>query len=325
MTHVEADIAPDPESAAALVTADVPIADPRDTIAAVLAGMEGRSFQSASHVVIVAEGTLAGVVTIEDVLAADPGSPVLAAVRGDPTVAALGTDQEVAVWNAARNNTTTVAVVDPSGRFRGLIPPATILRVLEREHDEDLARLGGYLRETESARRASSESVIRRLRHRLPWLLVGLAAAMLSAGLIGAFEDDLSRNLALAFFLPGVVYLADAVGTQTETLVIRGLSVGVGIRQVVTREVITGFLIGLVLALAFLPVAWIWQGPRLAATVAVALFAASAIATAIAMVLPSLFSHFGVDPAFGSGPLATVVQDLLTIAIYLEAARLILI
>ncbi len=315
---------PEREVAGALATLDVPTAHPDDHPTAILDRMKGRAYRSASHLVVVDDGSIVGVVPIEDLLSADSGKTVASAIRGAPTTVTPDTDQEVLAWNAARSDDTAVAVADEAGQFLGLVPPAAILSVLEHEHEEDLARLGGYLHETETARRASSEAIRRRLWHRLPWLLVGLAAAMLAASLMSAFEHDLERNLALAFFLPGVVYLADAVGTQTETLVIRGLSVGVGIRQVVLRETVTGLLIGLALAAAFLPLAWWWQGPEVAIIVALALLAASSIATIVAMALPSVFSRFGIDPAFGSGPLATVIQDLLTIAIYLGIARAIL-
>ena len=80
----------------------------------------------------------------------------------------------------------------------------------------------------------------RRIWHRLPWLLVGLFGAMLSAVVVAAFETQLERNVLIAFFVPAVVYMADAVGTQTETLVVRGLSVGVPIGEVLKRELITG-------------------------------------------------------------------------------------
>jgi magnesium transporter len=140
--------------------------------------------------------------------------------------------------------------------------------------------------------------------------------------MVEGFQETLRAELALAFFLPGVVYLADAVGTQTETLMIRGLSVGVPIRGVVGRETLTGVLAGIVLALLFFPAALLaWGNPRVAATVAVALFSACSVATMVAMALPWLLHRLGWDPAFGSGPLATVIQDLLSIAIYLAAAR----
>ncbi len=74
--------------------------------------------------------------------------------------------------------------------------------------------------------RPRSEPVARRLWHRLPWLGLGLLGAMASAVIVGAFEEEIREEVLLAFFLPAVVYMADAVGTQTETVVIRGMALG---------------------------------------------------------------------------------------------------
>jgi magnesium transporter len=188
------------------------------------------------------------------------------------------------------------------------------LAVLLWEHDVDMARLGGFPRDTASARTAGQEAVRRWVLHRLPWLLLGLAGAFVAADIVGAFEAQLQGRVILAFFLPGVVYLADAVGTQTEALVIRGLSVGVPIGRVVFRELLTGLLMGLALALAFAPIAlWRWGQADVVLAVALSLLAACSIATVIATSLPWLLRRLGLDPAFSSGPLATVVQDLLSI------------
>jgi magnesium transporter len=200
---------------------------------------------------------------------------------------------------------TSLAVVDGSGRFVGVVPPRRLLAVLLAEHEEDLVRLSGVLRSTRSARRASEEPVGRRIGHRLPWLVLGLLGALASAGIVSSFERDLESTITLAFFLPGVVYMADAVGTQTEALVIRGLSVGLPIGRVVRRELLTGLVVGVVIAAAFLPAGLAaWDDTDVAITVAVALFAACSTATLVAMTLPWLFSRLGADPAFGSGPLA---------------------
>jgi len=143
---------------------------------------------------------------------------------------------------------------------------------------------------------------------------------MVSAVLMGAFETALSANLVVAYFIPGIVYLADAVGTQTEALTIRGLSVGVGIRRVVAPETLTGLVVGALLGgVVFVVILAVWRDPGVAAAVAIAVLAASSIAVLVALALPWLLHRLGQDPAFGSGPLATVVQDLLTIVIYLGA------
>jgi magnesium transporter len=138
---------------------------------------------------------------------------------------------------------------------------------------------------------------------------------------MGSYEDVLARQVLVAFFVPGVVYIADAVGTQTEALVIRGLSVGIGIARVAVREVLTGVVLGALLAaLAFPLIVVVWQDIEVAGAVSAALFAASAIATIVAMALPWIFHRLGGDPAFGSGPLSTVVQDLLSVLIYFAIA-----
>src|SRR3990170_111561 len=98
----------------------------------------------------------------------------------DPQVVAPGVDQEVAAWKAVQHGETSLAVVDAEGRFAGFIPPGRLLAVLLWEHDEDMARLGGFVRDTAAARTASEEPVARRFWHRLPWLMVGLLGALLA-------------------------------------------------------------------------------------------------------------------------------------------------
>ncbi|GAB2727941.1 magnesium transporter [Nocardia thraciensis] len=228
------------------------------------------------------------------------------------------------MWEALRHNEPALAVVDGEGRWLGVIPPQRLLSVLLREHDEDVARLAGYLSSTAGARTATEEPVGRRLWHRLPWLLVGLAGAMLAAGVVDAFHAQLEREVLVAFFIPGIVYLADAVGTQTEALVIRGLSVGVGIRRIVYREAVTGALIGLLIALVSYPLTLLfWGNQEASLAVSVSLLAACSVAGVVAMALPWAISRLQVDPAFGSGPLATVVQDLLSILVYFAVAAVI--
>jgi magnesium transporter len=144
---------------------------------------------------------------------------------------------------------------------------------------------------------------------------------MAASGIVASFEEQLMEIVLLAFFIPGIVYMADAVGTQTEALVIRGISVGVPIKRVLVRELITGVVVGAVIAGAFFPFArLVWGDTAVAAAVALALLASCSVATLVAMALPYLLHRLGRDPAFGAGPLATVIQDLLSILIYFAIA-----
>jgi magnesium transporter len=312
-------------TAAAHATRAVPVARPDDTVDAVLKAMQGKTFDCAAVVAVCNTDRLAGLVTVERLLAADPQTPVRRIMDAKPPRVAPGTDQEHAAWQAVQHGEPGLAVVDARGRFVGLIPPQHLLRVLLEEHDEDMARLGGYLKRSALARAASEENVAARLWHRLPWLGLGLIGVLVSAGLLAASEARLSANLAVAFFLPGIVYLAAAVGNQTQTLAIRGLSVGVGIRPVAGREALTGLLVGTLLGIAmYLVVAVGWRDTALATAVGLAVVAASTASTLVAMALPWLLQRLGKDPAFGSGPVATIIQDLMSISIYLGAVTLLL-
>lgn len=319
-----------PGSVDSYLAVDVPLCSPDTTAATLQAMLVGTHYESAADVAVceydeTGRHRLLGLIPLEAALAADPDSLASDLMDPDPPVVAPRVNQEEAAWKAAHHGESSLAVVADDGSFRGLVPPARLLAVLLEGHDRDLARLGGFLSSSASARHAMDEPVPARLWHRLPWLALGLLGSAGAAGLVHGFEEDLASDVRLAFFIPGIVYLADAVGTQTEALVIRGLSAGVDIRRVFRLETVTGLLVGLALAALSLPAVWLVLGsPQLAVVVSVSLVAACGVATVVAMSLPWAMSRAGRDPAFGSGPLATVVQDLLSLVIYFAVASAVL-
>lgn len=303
------------------LTANVPVCAPAARIADVRAALAGHAWDSVDEIAVCTEGELIGLIAAERLWAAPPHATAAEIMDDDPPVIRAGTNEEQAAWKAVRHGESSLAVLDDSGNFRGLIPPTRLLEALLRGHDEDFARLGGYLASTESARLAVEEPMRRRLWHRIPWLLVGLGGAAISAWLMGGFEETLRTDVRLAFFVPGVVYLADAVGTQTEALVIRGLSVGASLRRAFRLEALTGLAMGILVAAVTFPAVWaVFGSAHLALGVAIALLMACAVATVVATLLPWVMARSGRDPAFGSGPLATVAQDLLSLAIYFAVA-----
>jgi magnesium transporter len=309
------------ETAAEHASTQVPVVTPARRAEEVRRHLLGQQYESASLIIVCDGQQFLGVVRIEDLLSSSVEATMSDLMDRDAPVVAPGVDQEVAAWHAVRNEESALSVVDREGRFVGVIPPHRLLAVLLAEHEEDLSRLGGFTKSTAAARTTSEEPVERRFRHRIPWLLVGLAGALIAADFIGWFGSQLQQNVMLAFFIPGIVYLADAVGTQTETVVVRGLSVGVGMPRMVAREMLAGLAIGLALAAVAAPLVWWrWGEADVALCVGLSVFAACSTATVAAMALPWLLDSFALDPAFGSGPLATVIQDLLSILIYLAIA-----
>jgi magnesium transporter len=236
------------------------------------------------------------------------------------------TDREDAASVAIRAGVSALAVCDASGRFLGAVPAAALMSILRDEHMEDLHHMAGILGRSEAAQAALTAAPHRRALYRLPWLLVGMAGSALATAMIARFESALAAHIAVAFFIPAIVYLADAVGTQSEAVAVRGLSLtGADLMSLLAGEFGTGILIGSTLGMLAFPLVWLAFGnAALATTVALALVVASSVATTIGFLLPWLFARLGYDPAMGSGPVATVIQDVLSLLIYfLLAAALV--
>lgn len=271
--------------------------------------------------VVDAQQHLVGTLAASELLALPDDAVLHRAARRDPPRVAPGVDQEKMASIALHHGVGALPVVDDDGRLVGVVGAATLMAILRREHVEDLHRLAGITREphaSDRAREALEAPPLRRVRHRLPWLAVGLVGSMVATLVMSRFESALSAKPALAFFVPGLVYLADAIGTQSEAIAVRGLSLShARLPQLLGAELRTGALIGLVLALLALPMVWAVFGEwRLAAAVAGALFGASAVASTLGLLLPWGLARLGSDPAYGSGPLATIVQDVLSLLIY---------
>lgn len=163
-------------------------------------------------------------------------------------------------------------------------------------------------------------------RARMPWLILGLAGGMLAGGVARLFEASLQREIALAFFLPLVVYMADAVGTQTETVLVRALAYGrVPLSTQLLHEGMVGVLIGVTIGALTSAGLLLWDPHSpVALVVAITLAVTAVVATLVASLLPLGLARLGADPALASGPIATVCQDVLSVAVYLGIATLML-
>ncbi len=302
-----------------LVTEDVLTATLDETAGAVRARLRAVRLGCIDLVLVsTGSGLYHGAADLRDILVADPEVPLGKLVRHDiPSVEPM-LHQERAAELAGEAGVTALPVVGADGRARGVVPPGALLTVLAHEHHEDLHRLAGILHERQSATAALEDPPIRRAGRRLPWLLVGAVLSAAMTALMTAFEADLQRNVTIAFFIPALVYLADAIGTQTETIAVRGLSTKTRpLAWILLLEVAAGASIGATLGLlAFCGIWLAFADIALAAGVAASLFAAGTLASSIGLLLPWVLSRIGLDPAFGSGPVATVLQDGLTIVIY---------
>lgn len=171
----------------------------------------------------------------------------------------------------------------------------------------------------------NTESVGFLFKLRIPSLIVGLVLGIFLAFVTSRFEEVLSKNIAIAYFIPLVVYLADAVGTQTQSIFTRGLKTGANFMKYFTKESCLGILFGLIFGLLVIPfIILIFNSKELAFTIAISLFLAIASAPLVSLGVSEVLQKENRDPAVGAGPIATVIQDTLSVLIYGFVASIII-
>lgn len=308
-----------------LMTTEVPRAFGHQTASEVLSSLRQRSWEELSHVYLVDEQSrLTGQVPIERFLTAE-GETALAKLCGNPPVEVQPDDDaETAALQAVEHHEADVAVVDRQRHLLGAIPIGRLLALLHEEHVDNFLRMGGVSDVHPEPR--EEQRTVAAFRARMPWLAIGLIGGFLAGGIAGFFELALKQEIALAFFLPLVVYMADAVGTQTETILVRELAYGnVSVAAQLIREGLVGSLIGGTVGLLAGLGLWMWDGqPAVALVVGSTLAITAVMATLVASLLPLGLARLGADPALASGPVATVLQDILSVTVYLGIATMIL-
>lgn len=172
----------------------------------------------------------------------------------------------------------------------------------------------------------TTDTVEHLLRDRIPWLLLGLGGGLITIIIISKFEAILSADIRLAFFIPIIVYLSDAVGSQTETIYIRAIAKSkVHFLNYVLKESLVGLALGVLfgLCLGVFAAYWVNSIP-IAFTVGLATLINLTLAPILAVVIPSLIRRQHSDPALGAGPVATIIQDLLSLLIFFFIASVII-
>lgn len=153
---------------------------------------------------------------------------------------------------------------------------------------------------------------------RVPSLMIGLFLGIGVSFITSRFEEVLSKNVQVAFFLPFVVYIADAVGTQTEAIYSRDFKTGKArFSRYVHKEMALGIIFGILFGCLSGVISWLWLRDKLLSlSVSISSVFAIAAAPLVTLIIAHTFQSAHKDPAAGTGPLATVVQDALSVVIY---------
>jgi magnesium transporter len=166
------------------------------------------------------------------------------------------------------------------------------------------------------------ERVDHLIEHRIPWLVIGLLGGLLTTIVVSQYEAILSADVRLAFFIPIIVYLSDAVGTQTETIYVREISEGpIDFAKYILKELVVGVSLGAIsgVLLGLFAAYWL-KSTAIGFTIGLTMLINLATAPILAVSIPRVLYAKRVDPALGSGPLATIIQDLISLFVYFAIA-----
>ena len=273
--------------------------------------------------VIDAARRLEGVVTVKDLLLS--ADDMLVADLMDTSVISIGTqdDQEEAAQLFNKYDFLSLPVVDHEGRLVGIITVDDAMDVMEEEATEYFERMGAMI---PSEKPYLKTGVFSLAKNRIAWLLVLMISGMLTGGILGRYEAAFAAMPILVTFIPMLTDTGGNAGSQSSTLVIRGIAVHEITMQdffaVLWKEVRVAALVGVVLsAVNYVRLIITYPGHEVVAlTVALTMFFTVVIAKTIGGVLPLIAKAFHADPAIMAAPLITTIVDALSLIIYFTIA-----
>ncbi|MCG6873034.1 MAG: magnesium transporter [Gammaproteobacteria bacterium] len=271
------------------------------------------------------QNRLVGTLLLTKLLTSDPSMRVRDAMDADPVrIDSLTPDSEVAAI-FERYDLVTAAVVDNEGHLLGRITIDDVVDVMRDQAGHEVMARAGLSEEEDIF-----APVGRSARGRAVWLGVNLVTAFIAAWVIGKFEATIEQLVALAVLMPVVASMGGNAGSQTLTLVIRGLSQGTitagNSRQVLRHELAVGGLNGLLWAIVVAVVAILWYGNWwLGLIIALAMVINLGFAALAGVALPIVFRKLGIDPALAGGVALTTVTDVVGFLAFLGLAAIFLV
>ncbi len=267
---------------------------------------------------------LVGVTSLRRLLLVAPETPLKRIAAGDVLSVRVDTDQEEVARQVASYNLLAIPVVDAENKLAGVITVDDVIDVIKDEATEDIYRLAGVSTDDTVFSPASSS-----IRKRLPWLYVNLLTAFGSAGVVKLFEGTIAQVTALAVFMPIVAGLGGNAGTQTLTVIVRGIALGElnpgNSRRALMKEVLVGLGNGLGLGLVSAAVAWILQGnPFLGLILGGAMVMNMFVAATAGTLVPLGLRALKIDPALASSAFITPLTDMFGFFAFLGLATLLL-
>jgi magnesium transporter len=264
-----------------------------------------------------------GAVRVSQLLRSTRATPLADILRSPLILIRTGMDQEEVAQTFQKYHMASAPVVDESGRLTGMVTVDDIVDVISEEGEEDLLKLAGV------SDAAQTDTVVKSVRARAPWLLVNLGTAVLASTVISAFEGSIDRLVALAILMPIVASLGGNAATQALTVAVRAIAsrdlTQSNAARYVLRETLTAAANGVIFAIVLAIVVELWfQNPLLSLSIALAVLITFACAGLAGILVPLTLRRFGADPAVSSSVFVTFVTDIVGFLAFLGLATVIL-
>ena len=273
-------------------------------------------------------GRLVGVSSLRQLVVESPDKPLKDFMATDIVSVKPYTDREEVARLVSWYDYLALPVVDDDNRVMGIVTVDDVIDILHEAATEDILKMAGVGEEY-----VETQTVIKGTRIRLPWLFAACLGGVAAFFIISGFEDSLVKFAGLASFIPVIMGMGGNIGTQSSTIVVRGIATGrINVRdfgQVVSKElaiglilgVIYGCFIGLVAKVAFIDLSFSWS---LALSVGLAILSSMSVAALVGSAVPLILHRINIDPAVATGPFVTTSIDIVSVYCYFLIARVLL-
>ena len=271
---------------------------------------------------------LIGVVSLKDILRARDADMISDIMQDDVIFVHDDTDQEESARVLENHDLLALPVVDRFNRLLGIITFDDVIDVIREEQTEDIYKMGAMVGDTMSYMETSIWGLVKK---RLPWLIVLLAAGTITTNVLHSYESFYLTAAFLTLFIPVITQTGGNSGTQSSTLMIRGLATGElhfrDLWKVIVKEMLVGLLIGAMTGIVILTRAY-FTPPGIdflpAVAIAISLCCVVIFATVLGALVPMLIHRLGFDPTVAAGPLMSTVIDVCGLTIFFEVSRRVL-
>ncbi|WP_061996564.1 magnesium transporter [Clostridium sp. ATCC 25772] len=270
---------------------------------------------------------LQGVLSIRQLILNDDYTQIEDIMKSNVIYCNTLEDQEDVADKFKKYDFTAMPVVDNEKRLVGIITIDDIVDIIEQENTEDIQKMAAM---EPSEEEYLETGVFKLAKNRIIWLLILMISATFTGAIIQKYDDVLQSVVILAAFIPMLMDTGGNAGSQSSTLIIRGLALGQiemgDVLKVIWKEIRVSLIVGVILSIVNFFRIYYLQKVELAisATVSITLFFTIVIAKVVGCVLPIVAKKLKLDPAIMASPLITTIVDALSLIIYFGVATLLL-